>query len=462
MGKNGSVSIALWCLLAVPAMAGNGVFLHGIGAVNSSMGGVSTGLAVEPIGALMFNPALLTQFEGYQIGFSAEVFSDQPKATATFDNTPGRPDGSFTTKGNTELGVIPAIGFSYRSPNKPWAFGFGLLGVAGFRTDWPQDSSNPIFLPQPDGFGTVKTDLVIAKIPLSFAYQVNPKLSLGIGLAIFQGSLAITPLPPSAPDCTLPAPGSGLAVDCFYAAADNKVTSYALALDLGLYYEIDDTWSLGLGFTSAQDYDDYTWESAVALPYIRHPDGSVTLNPALGTRKVLRYPLDGPQIISAGLGYSPGEKLKLGLDVRFVQYSTVDGAGGVGGFRPDRGLNEIGWDDIWIGAIGFQYQRSERYTWRGGFNYSQTPIREEVVFTSLGTPPTFKDHYTVGLGIQLTEKLQVNLASYYAPERSVSGPLLSAFLVETPQTLDQQILPGGTFTISERIFSVLAAVAYRF
>ncbi|HUP43232.1 MAG TPA: outer membrane protein transport protein, partial [Thermoanaerobaculia bacterium] len=151
----------------------------------------------------------------------------------------------------------------------------------------------------------------------------------------------------------------------------------------------------------------------------------------------------------------------VGFDGRWVGYSSVDGAGGTGGFKPDASLNEIGWDDILIGAIGVEWQRSPRLALRAGFNYSQTPIREEVVFTSLGTPPTFKDHYAVGLGYQATEKLQLNLGAYYAPEREVTGPLLSPFLVPNP-TLEQQKIPGGSFTISERIVSGLVALSYRF
>ncbi len=461
MRKSFLCFLGAW-VAAMPLWAGNGHLLHGVGAVNSSLGGVSTALPVDAIGALHVNPALLTEFEGDQIGFSAEIFSDQPKATATFQGTPGRPDGSFTTEGETELGILPAIGFSHRGEGKRYAIGFGLLAVAGFRTDWPQDPNNPIFDPQPDGFGTVKTNLAITKIPLSIAWEVNPKLSLGFTAAVYQGSLAISPLPPATPDCTLPDPTSGRAVDCFYLDGDNTVTTYALAAQLGLYYKIDSKWGFGLSYTTPQDFNDYSWESAVALPYLRQPDGTVIQNPELGERRVIKYPLDGPAVLSVGLGYTAGPKLKVGIDARWVGYSSVDGAGGVGGFRTDRGLNEIGWDDILIGAIGIEYKAKPSLVLRGGFNYSETPIQEEVAFTSLGTPPTFKDHYTIGLGFKATDKIWIDIGAYWAPERSVSGPLLSPFLVPVPLTLDQQKVPGGTFTIEETILSGLFALRYEF
>jgi long-chain fatty acid transport protein len=455
------LSVLVLTCATSPAGAGNGHLLHGVGAVNSSLGGVACALPVEVIGTLHVNPAVLTQLPGYEVGFSAEAFSDQPKATATFRGSPGRPDGSFTTEGDTELGVIPAIAVSYRPEGRPWAVGFGLLGVAGFRTDWPQDPNNPIFAPQPDGFGAVKTNLAITKIPFALAWEVSPRLSVGGALVVYQGGLAISPLPPAPPDCTNPTPGSGRTRDCFYADADNVVHSYALAAQLGLYYQLDEAWSLGLSYTSPQDFDDYEWNSQVALPYLIDAQGNQTFNPAFGRARKVRYALDGPQLVSIGVGWRPRPGLKVGFDGRWVDYSSVDGAGGTGGFKPDASLNEIGWDDILVGAIGVEWQRSERLALRAGFNYSQTPIREEVVFTSLGTPPTFKDHYTVGLGFRATDKLELNVGAYWAPEHEVSGPLLSPFLPGA-ESLDGQRVPGGTFTISERIVSGLAALSYRF
>ena len=470
MRNKAALLVLCSCLVTLPLRAGNGPYLHGVGASNSSLGGVSTALATDVVGALTFNPALLTQFEGDQIYFGAEIFGDAPKATATFNGSPGREDGSFTTESETELGVLPAIGFSHRFKNRPAALGFGLLAVAGFRTDWPQDSSNPIFVPQPEGFGSIKTNLAITKIPLAYAWEVNDRLSLGVSLVVHRGGLAISPLPPARPDCTLPTPGSGRAVDCFFVDGDNVVSAHALAVQVGFYYKTSPTWAFGFSYESPKDFDDYTWESLVALPYDRLPDGTLQPNlsdangtPAFGTRRVVSYPLDLPAIASFGIGYTPpGSKWKLGFDARWFGLADTDGAGGVGGFRPDRGLNEIGWDDILVGAIGAVYEHSPRVTWRFGFNYSETPIQSEVAFTSIGTPPTFKDHYTIGVGIALNDKITLDLAGYYAAERSVTGPLLNAFLVETPLTLEQQRVPGGTFTIEESIISALVAVSYRF
>jgi long-chain fatty acid transport protein len=458
MGMRKSLAAGLaWALAAaLPAAAGNGHFLHGVGAVNSSMGGVSTGLPVEVIGALNDNPALLTEFDGYQVAFGAEVFKDGPQATSNFVNSPILPNGvkftggPFTTRGHSQLGVLPAFGATYHPQGAPWAVGFGLLAVAGFRTDWPQETANPIFLPQPDGFGAVKTDLAIVKIPFSLAYKVSPQLSLGLNLNLYQGALAISPLPPATPDCSAATPGSGRTMDCFYAPAEDQVSSYAVAVQPSLFYRFGNGWSLGLSYTSPQHFPSYFWNSAHADPHLSN----------FGTARTVSWKLDGPQIAAGGLGWQPNPQTKIGLDVRWVDYSADKGAGGPGGFKPDGSLNDIGWRNIWVGAIGIEYKATPMVTLRGGFNYSQTPIRNEVAFTSLGTPPTFKDHYCLGLGFNLTNHLEANLSGYYAPRHSVTGPLLSPFLIAAIANQDR--VPGGTFTISEKIISVLTSLTFRF
>ena len=55
----------LGCLLLAPGRAwAQGAMLHGIGPVNSAMGGAGAGLPIESLGALTYNPALIAAAEG--------------------------------------------------------------------------------------------------------------------------------------------------------------------------------------------------------------------------------------------------------------------------------------------------------------------------------------------------------------------------------------------------------------
>ena len=55
-----------------PAAAGNGHFLHGVGAVNDALGGAGVAFPNDALGALNLNPALLARLDGYQFQFSLE------------------------------------------------------------------------------------------------------------------------------------------------------------------------------------------------------------------------------------------------------------------------------------------------------------------------------------------------------------------------------------------------------
>ncbi len=239
------------------------------------------------------------------------------------------------------------------------------------------------------------------------------------------------------------------------------MTSYAVGLQPSLFYRFGNGWSLGLSYTSPQHFRDYRWNSFDALPYLTTATGQVR-NPDYGVARTIQWKLDGPQLAAAGIGWQPSPRTKVGLDVRWVDYSGDAGAGGPGGFKPDRSLDGIGWRNIWIGAIGIEHKATSKLTLRAGFNYAQTPIRSQVAFTSLGTPPTFEDHYCLGAGYNLTNHLEANFGAYYAPRHEVTGPLLSAFLVPAPQNLNQEIVPGGTFTISEQLISALVSLVFRF
>src|SRR4051812_10117197 len=122
--------LCLTVLLAAPAWALDGHLLHGIGAVNSSMGGAGAALPEDALGALNANPALLTRLDGHRFEFSSELL----RATNTLSSSAGPFSG--TTKDSSALAVLPAFGFTYHPAGSSVAFGMGFLGLAGFGVDY--------------------------------------------------------------------------------------------------------------------------------------------------------------------------------------------------------------------------------------------------------------------------------------------------------------------------------------
>ena len=183
-------TVLLACLALVPASAlAQGASLHGFGPINSSMGGAGVALPEDSLNALGFNPALLTAAEGNQISFTTEFFKDGIEIHTTLGSVSG--DAHPTTS----LTVIPSFGWMVRDPRKKMALGFGLIGVAGFGTDYPQDDASLLFAQPPRGFGRIYTGYQETKIPVAFGFQVSPKLSIGASLNVYVGQFYVAPLP---------------------------------------------------------------------------------------------------------------------------------------------------------------------------------------------------------------------------------------------------------------------------
>src|ERR671918_2919269 len=110
----GFAFLAATLLAGAPAWAANGHLLHGVGAVNSAMGGAGVALPNDALGALNLNPALLTELDGYKFEFSAE-YNDAQNAVESTVPTPGGPV-SGRTEDSGDRSVIPAFGFTAHQP----------------------------------------------------------------------------------------------------------------------------------------------------------------------------------------------------------------------------------------------------------------------------------------------------------------------------------------------------------
>ena len=430
--RHGLTVVVLICSLALlPASArAQGHLLHGIGPVNSSMGGAGVALENESLGALHENPALIVKAKGNQISFISEFFKDGLRVGGRVGTR------EAVTDATVQLGVIPAFGWIAHDPNSKMGMGFGLLGTAGFRTDYPQDSSNVLLLPQPEGFGRIYTDLLITKIPVAFAFQVSPKLAVGLSANVYRGALAISPLPVADPDIV-----NGIGI---LPTAGNQVSSWGFGVQVGMVYDLSPMASVGASVTTPQKFQQYKWNSANANP----------LSAAYGSARELTFNLDGPATVTFGVGLNPGPKLQVAIDGRFVKYEGVAGIGEAGGVDVvNHKLIGIGWRNIWAGMIGIQYQPNPMLAVRGGFNYAQTPIRSEITVTSMGTPATFQKHFTAGTTMMMNPHMGFDLGFYYVPRETVSGPILSLY---------RGVIPDSQIDMSNKITSFQIGLYFRF
>jgi long-chain fatty acid transport protein len=432
-------STLLAFLLSSPAWAGDGAQLHGIGAVNSAMGGAGVALPNDAIGALNLNPALLTKLSGHRMEFSAEYAKASNAVSSTVHvPIPGTPgiDVSGRTEENGKPAVIPEFAWTSHSPTSTAAYGMGFLGLVGFGVDYPQDPTNPLLAPQPRGFGRVFSSYSLLKIPFAFAWQATPNLAVGLSFNAARATLEADPAGFAAPDCS----GSPANPTCFYPRV-NADSEFGYGGTVGILWEITPAVNLGASYTSKTSFSSFEWDSAHANP--NRPD--------FGAARTIRFKVDAPATAAVGLGLKLSPNFEVALDAKRIDYGDAAGFGGTG-FDAAGNAKGLGWKNVTVLAAGAQWRVSPKLALRAGYNRSDNPIPDNLTFQNVIAPAIFKNHACLGLGLGLAPNLELNLAVYRAFKTTASGPFLSpSGPVPGTQVKNEMTLDSGLLTFSFRL-----------
>jgi long-chain fatty acid transport protein len=422
-------TVVVACLALTPALAlAQGASLHGFGPISSSMGGAGVALPEDSLNALGFNPALVTQAQGNQISFTTEFFKDDIQIHTTYGYLSG--DAHPTS----HLNIAPSFGWMVRDPRKKLALGFGLIGVAGFGTDYPQDNASILFALPPAGFGRIWTGYQVTKIPVAFGYQLTPKLAVGASLNVYVGQFSVAPLP----DGTFDTAANG---DRWYPEAGKPSQKFAVAGQFGFYYQPSPMMSFGASLTTPQNYAPYTYNSSIADPSSR----------GYGQARTLSYDLDGPLVFGFGTGLNLSKKMHVAVDGMFTKFTGVHGFGSPGGIV-NRVVQPFGWRNVWTFKAGVQREMSDKLTVRGGYNFSQMPVVGGAkVISATGAPATFQHHICGGVGMKIFPFLSAEASAYWVPRQHVVGSY---------PDLDNNVL--GTIDESNTLTGALIGLNFRF
>lgn len=433
--------VIIACLLVVPvraARATDGHFLHGVGAINSAMGGAGVAAPQDVLSAFYLNPAGLMAFSGTRADLSFEMF----KPDRTLASSAGGMSGS--TRSTSSFTPIPALGFSTRLASDRVTIGLGAFGLGGFGVNYPVDPTNPILAPRPFGFGQVFSNFQLLKIAPGAAFAVSDRLWIGGAVHVDWASLTVDPFaaaPPAADPGPDGVPGTG-DDRAFYSSAFASDGAFGIGAQVGIIYKVSGNVSLGAAFTSAQRFDEFEFSSTYANPNL----------PNFGTPRSIRFRLDVPAVYSAGVSLIPYSSLILSGDVRYITYESTEGFKG-GSFAADGSVEGFGWKNIGVAAVGAQFAATDRLSIRGGYNYSGNPVPPELTMINLPAPAIVQHHVTVGGGFQVTPALGIHAGYYHAFRNSISGPLFGP-AGPAPGTSVTSSLSENSFLVQ---FSVNAA-----
>ena len=203
----------------------------------------------------------------------------------------------------------------------------------------------------------------------------------------------------------VPTPGQG-----------NRLT-WGGGFQAGVYYLPTDNWHVGFTYKSPQWFEDFRFFT---------PSG------------VARFNLDLPMTLSLGFAYTGFECWTIAMDVRYLNYADTPG------------FSQLGWRNVFAGAIGAQYQMNECLFLRFGYNFNQNPIQSEDVALNLFTPLIQDQNVSTGFSYRLASNVDINAAYVYLVRNHVTGPLPAPFP------------PGSTATHDLDAHSVVLGVTVRY
>lgn len=415
----GLAMLGLLLLTNVPrALATDGHFLHGVGAVNSAMGGAGISAPESLLGTFNLNPAGLTAFDGLRMEFSMEMFQAN-RSVASSAPTPSGDILSGSTESKKSFVPIPAFGVSYRLPGDRVVLGLAGLGTGGFGVDYPAsafptapgESVNPILLPQPNGFGQVFSDYNLLKIAASVGWAVTDDLWLGAALNVDRAALAVMPMPAASPDFD---PDTGTAFFPSAAAADG---AFGIGFQLGLMYTVNEIFAFGASYTSEQWFRPFEWNSTHANPNLAN----------FGEPRTFSFKLNVPAVVGAGVAVQAVPKLLLAADFKYYFYKHTAGfeIPSTGPFNADGSLAGFGWDNIYSIAFGLKYEPADIVALYGGYNFSDNPVPDSLSMINIAAPAIVQHHISVGVGIRATSQFEITAAYYHAFKNSGTGEILN-------------------------------------
>ncbi len=358
-------------VLSTAAFATNGVNLIGVSPASRAMGGIGVGSEVGATDAVFRNPAWMNLEKGFNVSFGGILFLPNVKAKGNIGalDQNGNPILiSIDEKSKSDTFTIPEVAI-VNEINEDLTIGIGAFGVSGMGVDYRGKQT----------LGNIYTNFQFMRIIPAIAYEVMPGLSLGGSLHLAWGSLDLK---------------GGASQD------------YGLGAQIGVAYDMG---MLSIGA-------EYTTEISMTYENIGDMDGDGKLDD---------MDLTQPQEFAFGIGVKPISNLKVGLDIRWINWSDA------------KGYKDFGWDDQWVFAIGGEY-KIDKLALRAGYNYGKSPL-DDITFNFVNNPPTQQEimgfgysffniigfpavaehHITLGAGYQFTKHFTLNVSYVYSPKADV-------------------------------------------
>lgn len=404
MRSLGKLSLAVIALaMSVNTASAQGLLLPYGGAIHGNMAGASTAVGCDAIGALFWNPAVISGLPQSEVTIGSNLLIPHTGLTSTvpagaFGPVIG-PRTTMSGRTNSDSGLVPttALGLVYRDCDSPLTYGLGLSTSAAGGVNFPGDANNPLLAPRGPLnqfiLGPQAGSLTVLTITPTVSYQVNDCLAIGGGPMVDVSAVSFDPAffgPPSQ--------ANPLAPQQFPTGSHTR-PFWGGGFRGGVTYKVGDHVTTGFSYTSPQWFE--TWE--------------FNARDANGNAIKFDTQFSLPQIFAAGVAYDGIKCLLLACDVRYLDYSTTKLLG-----QPvvEGGA---GWRGVWAVATGANYQLTDRVSVQGGYLYNDNPVPSNLALFNTLLPCITQHTLTLGTYFQLNDCVGMSVGYAHGFENTVSG-----------------------------------------
>ena len=340
------------------------------------MGGVGVGLSMEQA-AQFLNPGAMAMLRqnGVQVGVSATF------ARLAFRSTTGAEQRQLENTTVTPFNVYASFG------PKEGKFRAGISVYTPFGSTLKYEKG------WEGRFALTEITLRAVYIQPTVSYALTDQLSVGAGLMILSsGSVNLQRA------VALPSAEGSIELD--------GKTKVGFGVNAGIFFKPSDKLSVGISYRSKIDAKVEGGDVTVVNPT------AALQSRFVGNKFNATLPL--PATVNIGFGLMPNDKLTVGLDVNWTQWSayralrfdfTKDGAPaqvGTGTFSESK----RSYQDALTFRLGGQYKVNDKLAVRLGGAYDMTPVKDGYVTPE--TPDNDRIIATAGVGYNITENFGVD------------------------------------------------------
>ena len=386
----------------------------------SGMGNAFAGgsAVAEDASTVWFNPAGMTRLSGKQIIIAGHIVAptaDYTDGGSTINPLLGGGDLTGPNDDGGETGFIPNFYYVTDIGNDT-NFGLGISVPFGLATDYRSDWVGR--------YTATKSEVTTININPSIASKITDKLSIGFGLNIQyidatlanqldSAAICLASLTPIIGDGGATCAANGVATPANAATDSSQSLSgddWSTGFNFGFLYEIDDASRLGFAYRSSikqslEGSVDFTVDSGLQTVIT----GMGAPYSALFQDTGVTAGIELPETISISYYRDIDPKLAIMADVTWTRWSNFQELNIVFS-NPVQSSSTIpeNWENSWRYAVGLTYKADDKWTYRAGVAYDETPIP-----TAEDRTPRIPGHdrtwLSFGLGYQLSADMSIDV-----------------------------------------------------